>query len=219
MSAYWPKSVLNTINLNTNYIKLLDINKIEKHIWYIGGNSEEKMLNQNAKEVYENEVGINALKEETDICYNKEYHIPSKCVKGDLWYSGYIGLMYISDYFYSALPQYWNLVGCDMPLGHKNVCSSSGGKSENDYRSTLGNNWLHIDSVIAEWAITNYDSNAFYIYQDGSIYSRNPYNYSYPADNNFFVRPVFYLKTNVDITLGAGTKENPFIINLDTNSF
>ncbi len=99
-----------------------------------------------------------------------------------------IGLMYVSDYGYAAYPDAWatNLYNYNLTI--------------------ILNNWLYMG--LNEWTITphsSYSNNVF-----NPVYSGSLDNYS--ADNDYSVRPVFYLKSNVSYASGNGTKDSPFRI-------
>ena len=86
----WSESLLNKINLNTNYLNNIGNdwnNKIANYTWQIGGNTYDNILKNTVKNTYQNEI-INPLTNTT--------------------YSAKIGLMYVSDYGYAASPESWN---------------------------------------------------------------------------------------------------------------
>ena len=86
----WSESLLNKINLNTNYLNNIgndQNNKIANYTWQIGGNTYDNILKNTVKNTYQNEI-INPLTNTT--------------------YSAKIGLMYVSDYGYAASPESWN---------------------------------------------------------------------------------------------------------------
>ncbi len=218
-NSYWPNSLLNTTNLNTNYLSKVNGNLIADHYWRISGNVAENIIKNNAKLVYEYELGSKSLKLGVDTCY---YDKGSRiCTEDDLNYKAKIGLMYISDYMYAADSAYWSLSGCDTSeekLVGGQCRSTADNNANNDYRAAKSKNWLYFfDSSNGvddgEWTITSYASNAMYILKDGSVYRRNAYNMNYPNDNNFFIRPSFYLNSDVKYSHGVGTKNNPYYVN------
>ena len=102
-----------------------------------------------------------------------------------------IGLMYISDYLYGALPEYWII--------------SNGNYNNANVRN---NNWMYVG--LYEQSITRDFSNssdvrrldcAGYVHGSGPILS-----YS------FSVRPTFYITANAKLKEGNGTKEIPYRI-------
>ena len=98
-----------------------------------------------------------------------------------------IGLMYVSDYGYAVTPNYWST-----PLY--------------EYTSTEinANNWMWMG--LYEWTITPVSSssnNVFYVFNEGYLYSTS-------ADFGDSARPVFYLKSNVELNGGSGTSSDPY---------
>lgn len=129
---------------------------------------------QNAKTAYTNEL-VNPATQET--------------------FKGRIGLMYVSDYMYDAIPDGWSNIGnnYDDPI--------------NGYQSVKGENWLYTGDE--DWLITQNTDNeetVFYIYDDGNIRD-------YSVTSVSGVRPTFYLQQDVEYFSGTGTSTDPFIIN------
>ena len=101
-----------------------------------------------------------------------------------------IGLMYVSDYGYAADPSGWL------------------NDLYNDY-SNMYNNWMHMG--LSEWTITsviNIIPYAFYVNNTGCIQEYSVYS------DHFGIRPTFYLKSNVIITSGDGSKNSPYRVAL-----
>ena len=104
-------------------------------------------------------------------------------------YTDEIGLMYVSDYGYAAYPDAWTRT-----LNYY------------DNSSITSNNWLYMG--LSEWTITPISStsaNVFGLNNSGFLTSYNP-------DNGYSVRPVFYLKSNVEYAGGSGTESDPFTL-------
>ena len=104
--------------------------------------------------------------------------------------------MYLHDYFLA----YDNFSGADW-LGKCNNCL---------------NNWIHNsnngnENETSEWIITTSGVNQGSYY---SIYEIHKLGYisAHELADNFYVRPVFYVKNDIQIS-GKGTIDNPFIIN------
>ncbi len=115
-----------------------------------------------------------------------------------------IGLMYVSDYMYSASPKYWTYPG----FTDANNPDINGNYGANyDYRAVVEENWLFMG--LYEWTISrvsNDNRTAFYIHNNGNVH--NDYVNNYNA-----VRPVFYIIEEVQIFEGAdGTEDNPYRI-------
>ena len=88
-TALWSESRLNKINLNTNFYKTFNVNwrkKIEINEWIVGGNKTNKVVNEIASNIYNNEI-LTPFSSDT--------------------YADVIGLMYLSDYAYAAAPSAW----------------------------------------------------------------------------------------------------------------
>ena len=86
----WSLSRLNTVNLNTNYLKNIGdewSEKISDHTWKVGGNTYSNITKQTAPNAYQNEINSPAT---------------NKTVNAK------VGLMYVSDYGYAASSNYWS---------------------------------------------------------------------------------------------------------------
>ena len=107
---------------------------------------------------------------------------------------GKLGLMYPSDYGYAT-----DLNTCKVNL-----------RSYSTTNTCTTNNWLYLSGH--QWTITPSISNSINVYgawQDGSVYD-------YPPAYSYLIRPVLYLKPNVIIVSGNGTKEAPYLLSLDS---
>ena len=103
--------------------------------------------------------------------------------------------MYVSDYYFSANPIAWTLIG------YADI-------STKDYRAATNVNWL---SGYNEWTISRNPTNAVAVYFiQGS--GRVSHNF---AGNMFNVRPTFYLNSDVTYAFGEETSNSPIRINLD----
>ena len=172
----WSTSTTNTINLNTNFLTYLDSkntkwkNMIADATWYVGGMTKANGYKSNAKTVYTYEVGAN--KDATTV-------------------NAKIGLMYVSEYYYGATPDYWMLQGFR-------------------YDNATNDNWLY--TGLYEWTISR-DSDAsdgaFAVRVGGGL-SVDPVDYSDGAA----VRPSFSLSPSIKFTSGEGTAANPIRINM-----
>ena len=100
-----------------------------------------------------------------------------------------IGLMYPSDYGYAAYPDAWTT--------NLNGYNSS---------SITSNNWLYMG--LFEWTISPYSSSSNYVFD----VNNNGYLNYVSAYVGYAVRPVFYLKSNVEYSGGSGTKSDPFTL-------
>ena len=174
-SNTWSTSSLNTY-LNGTYLTSLGTlaDKIATTTWKVGGNTSANISGVVPKTAYQYEVGSSASSTTVD----KK-----------------IGLMYVSDYYYSASPSAWTLVGYN---------SSDATK---DYRAATSTNWLYLGST--EWTISrdsDFSDFAFYVYDNGRV------NYKY-VDFYYGVRPSFNLESSVKYVSGSGSMSDPVRVN------
>ena len=104
-------------------------------------------------------------------------------------YSDEIGLMYVSDYGYAASPEAWIT---DLY----------------DYKSSAitSNNWMYMG--LYEWTITPRSSSSYFVF----YVDRNSYLSYNNARSGYAARPVFYLKSNVELNGGSGTLSDPYTL-------
>ena len=174
-SNTWSTSSLNTY-LNGEYLTSLGTlaEKIATTTWKVGGGSWANIGASVPKTAYQYEVGSSA----SSTTVNKK-----------------IGLMYVSDYYYSASPSAWTLVGFN---------SSDETK---DYRAATSTNWLYLSSF--EWTISRLSDdtfNAFAVYNTGRV------NNNFVTNSNA-VRPSFNLESSVKYVSGSGSMSDPIRIN------
>lgn len=171
----WSTSSLN-VYLNDTYFNSLDTSlkgKIAYTNWIVGGYSPLNINNDTPYEAYQNEI-TNPINETT--------------------YGGKIGLMHISDYAYSTVPQTWQIKLRNFGFRYGSVFSED------------ATSWLRSDNH--EWTITRNsenETNAFYIYSYGNFGN-------YDVKNEFIVRPTFYLNSNLTYATGSGTSSDPIRI-------
>ena len=172
----WSASKLNTVNLNTNFTTNIGTawaNKIATTTWKVGGGTYANLRDAVPKTAYQYEVGSSA---------------------STTTYDAKIGLMYVSDYYYSASPSAWTLVGYNSDY-------------TKSYASAKGENWLYGGGW--DWTISrNSDISdfAFSVLNHGRV-SRN---YVY---DNFGVRPSFSLLSSTTYVSGSGSMSDPVRIN------
>ena len=108
-----------------------------------------------------------------------------------LYWDGYVGLMYPTDYGYAA----------------GNSCAT--GTSLYDYEGgCMNKDWLYISNTY-QWLMSPYsdsDSHVLGVVASGSVY------YDGSIDNVLAVSPVFYLSSSASITDGTGTSSDPYIV-------
>ena len=174
-SNTWSSSSLNTY-LDGEYLTSLGTlaDKIATTTWKVGGGTWSNIATSVPKTAYQNEVGSSASSTTVD----KK-----------------IGLMYVSDYYYSASPSAWTLVGYNKSDATK------------DYRAAKTTNWLYLGST--EWTISRYSDNtssAFFVNSTGIVFS-DFVTYSYA------VRPSFNLESSVKYVSGSGSMSDPVRVN------
>ncbi len=166
----WENTPVNTDILNGTYLNGLGDwqEMIADTIWKTSGCRSTQIV----KNVYTTEI--------TNSNVNRTY-------------TAKVGLMYVSDYGYTASPVNWTT-----------FLSS--------YDNAASNNWLYTGN--SEWTISpvNGRSNlAFAVVDTGEI---NNGNGNLSVYYSYGIRPTFYLKSNVAITSGTGTSSDPYRITL-----
>ena len=174
-SNTWSSSSLNTY-LNGEYLTSLGTlaEKIATTTWKVGGGSWANIGTSVPKTAYQYEVGSSA---------------------STTTYDAKIGLMYVSDYYYSASPSAWTLVGYNSNDATK------------DYRAAKTTNWLYLGST--EWTISRYSDStnlAFRVYSTGYVLSDY-------VTNSSAVRPSFNLLSSTTYVSGSGSMSDPVRVN------
>ena len=172
----WSESNLNKINLNTNFVNNIGTiwsNKIATTTWKVGGGSYTNIVTSVPKTAYQYEVGSSA---------------------STTTYDAKIGLMYVSDYYYSASPSAWTLVGYNSDY-------------TKSYASAKGENWLYGGGW--DWTISRNSGNssyAFYVGYGGYVNGNFVY-------GDIGVRPSFSLLSSTTYVSGSGSMSDPVRIN------
>ena len=182
-SNTWSTSLLNKINLNTNFLTNIGSvwsEIIQETTWKVGGNTH-----------------VNIVQNKPSVVYNKEIVNPvtTNSTDNQTTYNAKVGLIYVSDLEFAASPSAWTLVG------------HNSSDSTKDYRSAINTNWMYMGKV--EWTITrisDYTSSSFFISSDGHI------DYSYASQNVYLVRPSFFLDSSIMYKSGTGTMSDPIIL-------
>ena len=173
----WSASKLNTVNLNTNFTTNIGTawaNKIATTTWKVGGGTYANLRDAVPKTAYQYEVGSSA---------------------STTTYDAKIGLMYVSDYYYSASPSAWTLVGYNSDY-------------TKSYASAKGENWLYGGGW--DWTISRNSDNscgAFYVNNNGGVYS------DFVDYFSGGVRPSFSLLSSTTYVSGSGSMSDPVRIN------
>ena len=172
----WSASKLNTVNLNTNFTTNIGTawaNKIATTTWKVGGGTYANLRDAVPKTAYQYEVGSSA---------------------STTTYDAKIGLMYVSDYYYSASPSAWTLVGYNSDY-------------TKSYASAKGENWLYGGGW--DWTISrdsDFSDSAFNVDCSGYV--------GYDGvDSNVGVRPSFSLLSSTTYVSGSGSMSDPVRIN------
>ena len=172
----WSASKLNTVNLNTNFTTNIGTawaNKIATTTWKVGGGTYANLRDAVPKTAYQYEVGSSA---------------------STTTYDAKIGLMYVSDYYYSASPSAWTLVGYNSDY-------------TKSYASAKGENWLYGGGW--DWTISrrsDSSSRAFIVDCSGYVDIGN-------VGNGRGVRPSFSLLSSTTYVSGSGSMSDPVRIN------
>ena len=171
----WSSSSLNAY-LNGTYLTSLGTlaDKIATTTWKVGGGTWSNIGTSVPKTAYQNEVGSSASSTTVD----KK-----------------IGLMYVTDYYYSASPSAWTLVGYNNSDATK------------DYRAAKTTNWLYLGST--EWTISRLSdgtSIAFFVTSAGNVGD-------YGVTTSFAVRPSFNLLSSITYVSGSGSMSDPVRVN------
>ncbi len=197
--AYWNRDITKTANYGrdalekqpTVYYQYYDfsnigIKKISKNLfeeakWYLGGLKSDESSTATATIYYS--------KEHADNVYSTN---PTST-------NAMVGLMYVSDYGYAT---------SGGPNKDRTSCLEKELYNWNDseYVDCKTNDWLW-DSEYYQWTISPYvsnDSHAANVYDNGYVSPGDG------VDNEYRVRPVLYLKSDVKIVSGDGTKTNPY---------
>ncbi|MBD9107260.1 hypothetical protein EGP99_05580, partial [bacterium] len=177
-SNTWSTSLLNKTNLNKNFIANIRVewaNKIAETTWKVGGNTWENITRQPAKTVYQNEIVSPVTTNTTDNATT---------------YSAKVGLMYASDYGFTAAPSAWTA----------NLYTYKGDAIKNV-------NWMYMG--LAEWIISRGADGAYGVFDvsnTGGLDDANAY-------SALAVRPVFYLTSSVNYASGSGSATDPIVVN------
>ena len=189
----WSTSTTNTTNLNTNYLTYLDgkntkwKNMIADTTWYVGGMTSTNGALSNAKIAYNYEVGANKDATTTE--------------------NAKIGLMYVSEYYYGATPDYWTLPGADQN-GHPNEDQTAW--IGEDYSKAYNDNWMSTGLIELTISRTSDASGGAFGVNGYGYVSGGGVVYSY----GYVARPSFSLSSSIKFTSGEGTAVNPIRINL-----
>ena len=197
----WATSSLYNL-LNTNYYNATDGTSGGNCYQYsttITGNCDytETGLQSEYRSMVENVTwylgGKNSANYTAEAFYTGERDSTSVYSGNTASTTGYIGLMYASDYGYSVL---------------SSSCARTTNLGSYNTSACGGSSWLKKETY--EWTVTHYSASSFYSFYPS--YSANV-DYSY-ARLGFATRPVLYLKSNVQVYAGDGSISKPYQIKL-----
>ena len=174
--CYGSSSALTNCNYTKKGIQLGYRGMIAKVTWYLGGYSSASAT------------------AETFYGYERETTVYSGRTTST---TGYIGLMYPSDYGYSVL---------------SSSCARTTNLSSYDSSTCVGQSWL--SGKGAEWTITPHSSSnriVFPLDVKGALSQEHYGRYTGMGEG---VRPVLYLDASVYKIDGEGTLDNPYIIGM-----
>ena len=165
----WSSSSLNTY-LNGEYLTSLGTlaDKIATTTWKVGGGTPDNIASSVPKTAYQYEVGSSASSTTS---------------------AAKIGLMYVSDYYYSASPSAWTLIG--------------NGDTTKSYCGATSTNWLYLGSD--EWTISRNSDNTYdvFIVYFGCV------SFYLVTYGSYAVRPSFNLESSVNYVSGSGSMSDP----------
>jgi len=185
-------------------------NMIGNAVWNLGANEadDNRTKNLSATTFYNLERGN---------LTGKQCSSGTKCsdtLTRNLTWTGKVGLMYSSDYGYAT---------AGGSTSNRNTCVTSYSVELMDsnsvdwskYTDCYKNDWLYNSDSTPKWTIT---PRAF---TDGSrttfCLASEGYSYSNRCSESNIVNPVVYLKSNVSIKSGDGTRSNPYILEDNDN--
>ena len=218
----WTGTTLNTY-LNGTYLNSLDSTSkslISNAKYYLGGLGSESLDDQGSIKAaqttgtqlynYERKIqnGTNCVKEDLEgmsIYYGTECYYYG--TNPNSW-TGKIALMYSSDYFYAS-SNCENKMMIEAYIDDNNELQLAE-TSTKDIRACNDTNWLY-NLKVDEWQLPQFSVvpyNALCLDSDGLFSSVDVNN------SQFAARPVLYLTSNVQITGGSGTSDNPYTLGL-----
>ena len=156
----------------------------------------ETGLNSTARNMVESVVwnlgGISSTSNTAEEFYTAERGTTVYSGRPTTW-TGKVGLMYPSDYGYAVLAS---------------SCARTTNLGDYDSTACAGSNWLKTGSY--QWTMTPSSSNSnnvFYAATGGHLNSTSAY-------GGYGVRPSIYLKSNIAVMGGDGSRSNPYEVSL-----
>ena len=160
-------------------------NMIEDAVWYLGGiqyGGDDGQEITSISQAYQMERSSNTI---NNCIYPSDGNCTDNMSRSSTW-TGKVGLISASDYSYAS-PNY----GCDYDATYNLNCADD--------------NWLDLNQGF--WTITPRDSHYF----GNAVWYATGYNLGDNVTSDAQgVRPAVYLKSNVKILSGDGSKSNPY---------
>ena len=113
---------------------------------------------------------------------------------------GKIGLMYVSDYGYAT---------SGGSINNREFCLSKELFNWNDFQDCYKNDYLYKSEEI-QWTLTSYSGNNSLVFD----ISNAGHVHYYSANSSLKFRPALFLKSDIFIGVGDGSKSNPYRLNL-----
>ena len=210
----WTEATLNTY-LNGTYLNSLDSTSkslISNTKYYLGGIGTEEMTLEASLKSYQT-TGIQMYNYERKIengncspfdLEGTRYYVGTGCYYSKAnpnSFTGKLGLMYISDYFFASINCENKMMG-EFTDDGKLVETST-----KDIRACNDTNWLYTGNE--EWLLAHNSSSL-----DSSIALRPEVFTTFLVHIKFSSRPVLYLISSAKITGGSGTSSNPYTLGL-----
>ena len=183
----WSESLLNKINLNTNFINNIGspwANKIATITWKVGGNIKENINYGTPATAYTNEI-TNPAESTT--------------------YSAKVGLMYVSDYGFAASPSAWTT-----------TLNNYDGYDDNNV-AIKDTNWMYsglyewpITRASSSSSLVYYIHRIGFVTYMTLISSDGPSKFG--VDYVGAIRPTFFLTSDINYVSGSGSMSDPIIL-------
>ena len=190
----WKQADLMT-ELNTDYI---DISKTSgTTFWYNNSKNQQTEIfdfSKNIKSTYIDKIAnvkwyLGGVKRNPTILNTYDAYLSEKTTS-DYW-NGKIGLIYASDYGYAST---------------YSACRNDVYSATNDIPNCQNENWLYYkNNNLSITPLSDDNYRIFYVRYDG-------YGFNTLPCNPHGVRPTLYLKSDVVITSGTGSKDSPYTI-------
>lgn len=177
-------SALNLVNLNNQYLSSISNKGIDWSSYIVDSSWPQQACNNPFKT-----ITTLTAKETYDLELTDTYLYQQICEP----ITAKIGLMYASDYAYSANSNVWTLA----KLGN--------------YSGPVSASFVWMFMGLDEWTITAQASNAYYISNTGNVASSS-ISGNTVTDKYYGIRPVFSLKPGIKISMGSGTKTAPYFL-------